>query len=126
MGSVLNGGCLWQWSPLCRGHLARPVTEFGSTARSASEKQRSGFTTGHTDVDKEIIGRVQELAEKKGWKMSMVALAWINKRVTSPIIGFSSVERIEDALAARGKILTEEEEKFLEELYQPRAIQGHS
>jgi aryl-alcohol dehydrogenase-like predicted oxidoreductase len=58
--------------------------------------------------------------------MSHVALAWINKRVTSPIIGFSSVERLEEAITARGKVLTDEEEKYLEELYQPKPIQGHS
>ena len=72
-----------------------------------------------------IIRRVQELADKKGWKMSHVALAWINKRVASPIIGFSSIERMEEAIAARGKTLTEEEEKYLEELYVPKAITGH-
>ena len=55
--------------------------------------------------------RVQEIAEKKGWKMSHVGLAWINRRVASPIIGFSSVERIDEALDMRGKTLTEEEEK---------------
>jgi aryl-alcohol dehydrogenase-like predicted oxidoreductase len=69
---------------------------------------------------------VQEIAEKKGWKMAHVALAWINKRVSSPIIGFSSVERMDEALDANGKTLTEEEEKYLEELYQPRNIVGHS
>jgi aryl-alcohol dehydrogenase-like predicted oxidoreductase len=58
--------------------------------------------------------------------MSTVALAWINKRVTSPIIGFSSEKRMDEALEARGKELSEEEEKYLEELYQPRKIQGHS
>jgi len=57
--------------------------------------------------------------------MSHVALAWINKRVTSPIIGFSSVERLEEAIASRGKVLTDEQEKYLEELYQPKVIQGH-
>lgn len=57
--------------------------------------------------------------------MSHVALAWINKRVASPIIGFSSVERIDEAIEAKGKVLTEEEEKYLEELYQPKAIIGH-
>ena len=82
--------------------------------------------TGYTDVDKQIVKRVQELAEKKGWKMSEVALAWINKRCTSPIIGFSSVERIDEALSARGKELTAEEEKYLEELYETRAVVGHS
>jgi len=58
--------------------------------------------------------------------MSHVALAWINKRVSSPIIGFSSVERMDEALEARGKVLSEEEEKYLEELYVDRKIQGHS
>jgi aryl-alcohol dehydrogenase-like predicted oxidoreductase len=72
------------------------------------------------------INRVQELAEKKGWKMSQVALAWINKRIASPIIGFSSVDRIDEAIDVRGKTLTEEEEKYLEELYQPKAVVGHS
>lgn len=58
--------------------------------------------------------------------MSDVSLAWINKRISSPIIGFSSVQRIDDALSAKGKTLTEEEEKYLEELYEPREISGHS
>jgi len=79
-----------------------------------------------TDADYKTIARVQELAEKKGWKMSQVALAWINKRISSPIIGFSSIERIDEAIEVRGKTLTEEEEKYLEELYQPKAISGHS
>jgi len=58
--------------------------------------------------------------------MSQVALAWINKRISSPIIGFSSVERMDEAIDVRGKTLTEEEEKYLEELYQPKAIAGHA
>jgi aryl-alcohol dehydrogenase-like predicted oxidoreductase len=53
-------------------------------------------------------------------------LAWINKRISSPIIGFSSIARIDEAIDVRGKTLTDEEEKYLEELYQPKAISGHS
>ena len=56
--------------------------------------------------------------------MSQVSLAWINKRCSSPIIGFSSEARIEDAVGVRGKVLTDEEEKYLEELYQSRPIVG--
>jgi aryl-alcohol dehydrogenase-like predicted oxidoreductase len=59
-------------------------------------------------------------------QISHVALAWINKRVSSPIIGFSKLERMDEAISARGKVLTDEEEKYLEELYQPKAISGHS
>ena len=117
-----TGVGLIPWAPLCRGHLARPPQAFGSTDRSAGEPKGR---TGQTELDREIIGRVIELSEKHGWEMAHVALAWINRRVTSPIIGFSSVERLEQAIGARGKVLGEDEEKYLEELYQPKAIDGH-
>jgi len=115
-----------QWAPLCRGHLARPPSAYGSTTRSEGEKTAGNQTSGTTELDKKIIGRVEEIAKKHDWKMSHVALAWINKRVASPIIGFSSVERMDEALAARGKELSEEEEKYLEELYEPVRVVGHS
>ncbi|KAI9801960.1 MAG: hypothetical protein M1825_003015 [Sarcosagium campestre] len=123
----LTGVGLIPWSPLARGHLARPPTEFGSTTRSASEKgeETAIFSIGQTEIDRKIADRVHQLAEKKGWTMTQVSLAWINKRVTSPIVGFSSAQRMDEALAARGKELTDEEEKFLEELYEPKAINGH-
>jgi aryl-alcohol dehydrogenase-like predicted oxidoreductase len=54
---------------------------------------------------------VQDIAENKGWSMSQVALVWINKRVGSPIIGFTNVAEMEEALGARRKTLTEVEEK---------------
>jgi hypothetical protein len=115
-----------QWAPLCRGNLARPASAFGTTTRSEGEKKTGTSLSGHTEADRKIIERVEELAKKHDWKMSHVALAWINKRVSSPIIGFSSVERMDEALEARGKVLSEEEEKYLEELYEVRKIQGHS
>lgn len=122
----MTGVGLIPWAPLCRGHLARPASAFGSTSRSEQEKSNGTATTGHTEQDRQTIERVEELAKKHGWSMSTVSLAWINKRVTSPIIGFSSAKRMDEALEARGKVLSEEEEKYLEELYVPREVQGHS
>lgn len=58
--------------------------------------------------------------------MSHVALAWLNRRCTAPIIGFSTVERMDDILAARDKLLTTEEEQYLEELYLARPVEGHT
>ena len=115
-----TGVGLIPWAPLCRGILARPPTT--ETTERAKKDQ---MPTGYTDLDKETVKRVQEIAEKRGWKMSHVALAWINKRCASPIIGFSSVERMDEALDARGKELTDEEEKYLQELYESRAVVGH-
>ena len=57
--------------------------------------------------------------------MSQVALAWTLKRVTSPIIGFSSVERINEALTALDKVLSPTEEKYLEEVYTALEVEGH-
>lgn len=57
--------------------------------------------------------------------MTQVTLAWMLRRVTSPIIGFSSVQRIDDALSVRGKELTDEEDTYLGEVYTPLEIEGH-
>ncbi|KAI8964089.1 Aldo/keto reductase [Daldinia sp. FL1419] len=121
-----TGVGLIPWAPLCRGHLARPPSDFGSTERSKIEKDTSPGSHGTVEPDLTIIRRVQEIADKRGWKMAHVALAWINKRVSSPIIGFSSIARIDEAIAAKDKVLTDEEEKYLEELYQPKQISGHN
>jgi hypothetical protein len=76
-------------------------------------------------ADMAIINRVEELAKRKNWSMSQVALAWINRRVASPIVGFSSVERVDEALGYEDRLLTEDEERYLEEPYLPKAVSGH-
>jgi aryl-alcohol dehydrogenase-like predicted oxidoreductase len=81
-------------SPLHKGFLARRPSIEGSTLRSIAYLENNSLE----DVDPEIIKRVEETAKKKGWEMSQVALAWINKRVSSPIIGFNLIVRMEEAL----------------------------
>jgi len=106
--------------PLNAGRLARPASSHKSTSRSEGQDEL-------TKPQEETINRVEELAKKKGWTMSQVALAWINQQgISSPIIGFSSEKRIDEAIEARGKVLTEEEIKHLNELYQTGPIQGHA
>lgn len=124
---VLMFGFFWQWAPLASGILARDPTAFSTASkRAGTGKLGSIYDTGEDDTPDKIIMRVKEVATKRGWPMSHVGLAWLNKRVTAPILGFSSEERILEALSARGKVLSDEEEQYLEELYRPRAIQGHS
>lgn len=117
-----TGVGLIPWAPLYRGVLARPL-ESEKTTRAQSNKE---VREGVTETDREIVKRVQELADKKGWKMSHVALAWIIQKGTIPIVGFSNLARLEEACDVRGKTLTEEEMQYLEEPYQPKAIMGHS
>jgi aryl-alcohol dehydrogenase-like predicted oxidoreductase len=119
-----TGVGLIPWAPLYRGHLARPV-DAEQTARSEVSKSNPMFSSV-SDVDTEIIKRVQKLASEKGWKMSHVALAWIIQKDTIPIVGFSNLQRLEEACDVKGKTLTDEEMKHLEEPYKPKAISGHS
>ncbi|KIJ46090.1 hypothetical protein M422DRAFT_250521 [Sphaerobolus stellatus SS14] len=108
------------WAPIAGGALARPLNAQTSTARGVDN------TKGRvrSDADKEIINRVEEIAKKKGWTMAQVATVWANSKVSSPIIGFSSIERLKEALVS-DKSLTEEEIKYLEEPYVPMKVRGH-
>lgn len=124
-----TGVGLIPWSPLARGHLTRLPSSGNESTRAAEESKRGGLNLaaiGATDTDKAIIKRVHEIAEKKGWSMAAVSLAWINAKVSAPIVGMSSVKRVEEALEAVGKTLEPEEVTYLEELYVPRSILGHN
>jgi aryl-alcohol dehydrogenase-like predicted oxidoreductase len=84
------------------------------------------FFPNITDADKEIINRVQKVAKDKEWTMSQVALVWMIQKGHIPIVGFSSVKRVEEGCGLMGKALTEEEVKSLEEPYVPTRVTGHT
>lgn len=115
------------WAPLCRGWLSRRLDDSlsGATGRSYDEKINGSRYIPILENDRKIIQRVEELADRKGWTMVDVALAWLNSRVISPVVGMTSVEMLDEVIAVRGKTLEPEEEKFLEELYQPKNVSGH-
>ena len=121
---AVTGVGLLPWAPLARGNLARPHSSLTESTRGEGEAAGFAFPSGHSETDKKIIARVEEVAHKRGWTMSQVALAWLNRRICTPVIGISSVERLDEALAARGKVLTDDEEVYLEELYQTRPVEG--
>ncbi|KAJ3543808.1 hypothetical protein NM208_g3385 [Fusarium decemcellulare] len=121
----IHGVGLTPWAPLASGRLARRPSQRSISIRASNSNNGSIYEAADGNAEK-ILQRVEEIAVKKNWPMSHVSLAWLNRRVTAPIIGFSSVERIDEALAAIGKELTFDEERYLEELYVPRPVQGHS
>ena len=55
-------------------------------------------------------------------KRAQIALAWLRSKpvVTAPLVGASSIEQIDDAVASRNMELTEEEVHQLEAPYTPR------
>ena len=70
------------------GHLARPLDSVTPRSKSIAG---TFFEKPRRDSDKKIIQRVEELAKKKQWKMSQVALAWVASKITAPIVGANSV-----------------------------------
>ncbi|KAI8233510.1 hypothetical protein K4K54_010285 [Colletotrichum sp. SAR 10_86] len=110
------------WSPLARGHLARPLSRAYETVRSTSDAYHDEGLLG-AEWEKEVNRRVEQLAEKRGYNMAQIGLAWVLHKdaVAAPIVGVSKIERFEETLAALEIELSEEEIKFLEEPYQPRS-----
>lgn len=83
------------WWPLQGGDLARPVST--KTPRKAWS-EGTLFERPPSDADITIINRVEEVAKKKGWDMSQVALAWVASKIDSPIVGCSSIGRLHSAI----------------------------
>ena len=110
------------WAPLFAGRLARPVGE----DKSVRSKRPYAHHPGTTPADEQIIQRVEQLAKKKGWNMSHVALAWLKTKGTVPTVGINSVEKLDDICELREKSLTEEDVEYLEELYVAKPVAGHN
>ncbi|KAJ7509547.1 aryl-alcohol dehydrogenase [Mycena galericulata] len=113
------------WSPLARGVLTRPFAAQKETARGTGDAWVISYNKGATEV---VLGRVEELAKKRGVSMAQIALAWSMEKegVTAPIIGSTSLEKLADCIAAVQLKLTAEEMTFLEEEYTPLPIFGHN
>jgi 1-deoxyxylulose-5-phosphate synthase len=116
------------WSPLARGFLAgnrRPAARDDTVRAKTDDIAHEMY---YADSDFTIAGRVAELAKRRGVAPAQVALAWLLAKpgVTSPIVGASKLPQLEDAVAAIALRLDAGEVTFLEELYQPHRILGHS
>ncbi|WP_411967149.1 aldo/keto reductase [Haloferax sp. YSSS75] len=113
------------WSPLAAGFLTRPHEEFESTTRG--EHEADVGRPYEEGGGREVNERVQELAAEKGVKMAQIALAWqFHKEwVTTPIVGTSSIEHLEDAVDALDIKLSNSDIEYLEEPYRPVRISGH-
>jgi aryl-alcohol dehydrogenase-like predicted oxidoreductase len=112
------------WSPLARGRLARP---WGAQT-SRSKTDRFGTTLYHQaeDSDRRIIQAVGEVAQSHGVSRAQVALAWLARQeaVTAPIVGMSTIEHLNDAVASVDLVLTDEEAARLADPYTPREPEG--
>ena len=123
-----QGVGLIPWSPLARGFFAgdRKRGGGGETVRSNSDP--FGNSLYFRDEDFTVAECAAEVAKGRGVSASQIALAWILSKpyVTSPIIGATKMDHLEQAIAALDIKLSEDEVKRLEEHYKPHPILGHS
>lgn len=116
------------WSPLARGFFAgdRKRGGGGETVRANSDP--FGNSLYFRDEDFVVADQVAAIAKDRGVSGSQIALAWILSKpyVTSPIIGATKMDHLEQAIAALEIRLSEEEIKQLEDAYKPHPILGHS
>ncbi len=115
------------WSPLARGRLARPwQTE--TTKRSEMDQFSKTLYTKTDEADQKVVERLHELAGKRSVPMATLALAWMLSKpyITSPIIGATKPNHLDDAVAALGVKLAPEEIASLEEVYIPHPVLGFS
>jgi aryl-alcohol dehydrogenase (NADP+) len=98
----------------------------GDTVRSNSDP--FGNSLYFREEDFAVAECVAKVAKERGVSGSQVALAWVLSKlyVTSPIIGATKMEHLDQAIAALDIKLSEEEIKKLEESYKPHPVLGHS
>ncbi|KAB2579415.1 Aryl-alcohol dehydrogenase [Lasiodiplodia theobromae] len=114
------------WSPIARGVLARPFDSRGTTVRDQTDNFLNALIRAQeTETDAAVVGRVEELAKKRGVTMAAVATAWVLSKGECPIIGLSTKDRIEEAVRNSNFVLSEDEIKYLEEPYRPKTIAGY-
>lgn len=112
------------YSPLAGGHLAHTGWT-SESKRSQTDKTLKKKYDQAMENDLQIIERVDELSKKYNVSMSQIALAWhFKKGVAAPIVGATSVPHFDDAIKAIDLELSDEDVKYLEELYARHKIVG--
>jgi aryl-alcohol dehydrogenase (NADP+) len=116
------------WSPLARGFLAgnrQKKDKGGETERAQTDAYAKNMY--YADEDFKVVDAVTRVAEHRGVKNAQVALAWVLSKpgITSPIIGATKMQHLEDAVAAQEIKLNEDEIAELERDYVPHPVLGH-
>jgi len=123
-----QGVGLIPWSPLARGFFAGNRKRGGGGEPVRSNNDAYADKMYFREENFEIAERAAQVAKKHNVTASQIALAWVLNKpyISSPIIGSSKIEHLDQAIAALDIKLSEDDVKSLEELYQPHPVLGHS
>ncbi|WP_349897242.1 aldo/keto reductase [Parafrigoribacterium soli] len=112
------------WSPLARGKLTREWD--AATTRSGSDQFGQTLYKQAEEADRRVADTVAVIAADRGVSRAQVALAWVAQQpaVTSPIVGATKLDHLNDAVAAVELELSYAELALLSEHYVPHASEG--
>ena len=114
---------LTPYSPLAAGRLSRSWDE--QTLRNKTDETAKAKYDKTIESDIKISERVKEVADNHNATMTQIALAWqFKKGIAAPIIGATKAKYIDDSVKSLDIILSDDEVKYLEELYEPHKIVG--
>ena len=119
-----EGMSMTPYSPLAAGRVCRMWSD--DTLRSKTDKTAVKKYDDSKECDLPIVKRIKEIADKMNISMAQVSLAWLlsKKLVASPIIGCTKISQLEDLVKAVKVKLSDDDIKYLEELYKPHNIVG--
>jgi len=120
-----EGIAVMPWSPMARGRLTRDWDQGSARAETDAFGRSLYAKTG--EADRKVVEAVAAVAAALGVPRAQVALAWVLQQpgITSPIIGATKLEHLDDAVAALSMRLSAEEIASLEAPYVPHAVVGH-
>ncbi len=123
-----QGMAILPWSPLARGFLTGKYSRNNPPQSIRAKSDPFLAKRYFREEDFEIVERVKQLSEEKGVNPAQIALAWLFSKpyVTAPILGATRVEHVEQAVEALDISLQHSDISFLQELYKPHPIIGHS
>jgi L-glyceraldehyde 3-phosphate reductase len=98
-----GAGCI-AFSPLAQGLL---TTRYLNGVPEGSRASRNGSLSQNQLTEKTLnhVRALNDIAAARGQSLAQMAISWVlrDERVTSALIGASSVAQLEDNLAAAGK-----------------------
>jgi len=115
------------WSPLGRGFLSGKYRRGAEPASVRYEKDTLMGARYFKSEDFDVVERLEEVAHEKEVKPAQLALAWLldKPEVTSPVVGPTNVEQLEELVEAVDIRLTADDKRRLEEPYRPHPVIGH-
>lgn len=117
-----DGIAMTPYSALASGKLSRKPGETSNRLQKDAYLHHKYNATANED--NKIVGRVAELADRYGVTMTEISLAWILRKVDAPIVGATKLHHIDGPVNAFNIHLTDEDMKYLEELYVPHRLEG--